>query len=87
MSNIHTSGFVLKTKNVADKTELENKIHDTSKLFKKSDYIAKVSEIEGKIPSIGGLIRTSALTAAENKVPSVLYLVKKTDYDTKISKV
>ena len=67
LSNIHTSGFVLKTKNDADKTELEKKIHDTSKLVKKSDYNANVGEIEGKIPSISGLITISALNAAETK--------------------
>ena len=56
-------------------------------LLKKSDYNAKVSEIEGKIPIISGLITISALTAIENKIPSASNLVKKTDYDTKISEV
>ena len=65
--------------------QLENKIPDTSNLVKKSDYNAKVSEIEGKIPSISDLTTTSALTAAENKILSVTNLVKKIDYDTKIS--
>ena len=35
VNNIDTSGFVLKTKQDADKTELEKKIPDTSKLVKK----------------------------------------------------
>ena len=56
-------------------------------LVKKWDYNAKVSEIEGTIPSISGLVTTSALTAVENKIPSVTNLVKKTDYDTKISEL
>ena len=56
-------------------------------LLKKSDYNAKVSEIESKIPSISGLSTTSALTAVENKIPSVNNSVKKTDYDTKISDI
>ena len=78
-NNTDTSGFFLKTKYDADKTELEKKILDTSNLVKKSDYKTKVGEIEGKIPSISGLARTSALTALENKIPSVSNLVKKTD--------
>ena len=40
---IDTSGFVLKAKYHGDKTELEKKIPNTSKLVKKSNYIAKVS--------------------------------------------
>ena len=50
---------------------LEKKISDTSKLVKKSDYNAKISELENKIPSISGLVTTSALTTVENKTPSV----------------
>ena len=69
------------------KQSQKKKIPDTSKLVKKSDYNAKVSEIEGKIPSISGLATTSALTAVENKISSVSNLVKKTDYDTKISEL
>ena len=60
VNNIDTSGFVLKTKYDADKTELEKKIPDTSNLVKKSDYNAKVSELENKTPSISGLVTTSA---------------------------
>ena len=47
--------FVLKTKYDTDKTELENKINYNSGLVKKkADYNAKITEIEGKIPSICG---------------------------------
>ena len=56
-------------------------------MLKKSNYNAKVSEIESKIPSISGLVTTSALTAVENKIPSVSNLVKKTDYDTKVNEI
>ena len=42
VSNIGTSGFVLKTKYDADKTELEKKIPKTGRLVKKSDYNAKI---------------------------------------------
>ena len=45
VSSIDTSGFVLKTKYDTDKTELENKIPDTSGLVKKkTDYNAKITE-------------------------------------------
>ena len=59
------------------KLQLEKKIPDISNFVKKSDYNAKVSEIEGNIPSISVLATTSALTAVRNKVPSVSTLVKK----------
>ena len=53
-------------------------------LLKKTDYNIKISKIESKIPSVSGLVTTSALTTVENKIPNVSNLVKKTDYDTKI---
>ena len=54
-------------------------------LLKKTNYNTKISEIEGKIPSIAGLATTSAFTATENKISSVSNLVKKTNYDPKIT--
>ena len=86
-NNIEISGFVLKGKYDTDKTKLDKKIPDTSKLVKEWDYNVKVNEIEGKTGSISGLVRTSALTAVENKIPSVSNLVKKIDYDNKISEL
>ena len=44
-------------------------------LLKKTDYNAKTTEIEGKIPSITGLATTSAFT--ENEISDVSNLVKK----------
>ena len=38
LNNIDTNGFVLKTKYDTDKSELENKIPDSSGLVKKTDY-------------------------------------------------
>ena len=38
VNNIDTSAFVLGTKYQTDKTEIENKIPDTSALVKKTDY-------------------------------------------------
>ena len=52
-------------------------------MVKKTDFNNKVTEIEGKKPSVSGL----ALTAVENKIPDVSSLVKKTDYNTKISEI
>ena len=42
VDNIDTSDFVLKTKYNTDKTELENKIPDTSGLVKKTNYNTKL---------------------------------------------
>ena len=83
VNNIDTSGFALKTKCDTDKSELKNKIPDTSDLVKKT----KLTEFENKIPDISNLATKTALTPVENKVPDVTSLVKKTDYNTKITEV
>ena len=87
VNNIDISEFVLKTKYDTDKPELEEKFLIPTDLLEKTDYNAKTSEIECKIPSICSLATTSALTAVENKISNVSNLVKNTDYDTKISKI
>ena len=46
-------------------------------MIKKTDFNAKVTEIEGKIHSIIGLATNSALTVVENKIPDVSSLVKR----------
>ena len=56
-------------------------------MVNKTDFNAKVTEIEGKIPSISGLATNSELAPVENKIPDVNSLVKKTDYNTKISDI
>ena len=56
-------------------------------LLKKTDYNAKITEIESKIPSISSLATNSALTAVENKIPDISNLVKKTDFDTKYQRL
>ena len=56
-------------------------------MVKKRDFNAKISEVEGKIPSISGLATTSVLTAGENKRPDVSSLVKKTGFNTKVTKI
>ena len=67
--------------------QLEKIIPDTSGLVKKTDYNAKINEIENKIPSISGLATNAALTANENKIPNISSLVEKTDYNTKITEI
>ena len=81
VNSIDTSGFVLKTMTQI-KQEFKNKIPDTSGLAKKTNYNAKITEIEGKIPSISGLATNAVLTVVKNKIPNVSNFVKKTDYDT-----
>ena len=55
----------------------DKKIPDTSELIIKTNYNVKITEIEGKIPSITALATTAALVAVENKIPDVSNLVKK----------
>ena len=52
-----------------------------------TDYNAKITEIEGKIPIIGGLATTSGLTTVENKIPNVSNLVKKEIITQKVLKL
>ena len=53
----------------------------------KTDYNAKITETERKIPSISGFATTAALNAVENKTPNVSNPVTKTDYYTKMSDI
>ena len=46
-------------------------------LFKKTDYNAKITEIEGKISSISPLATTATLIAIENRRADVSNVVKK----------
>ena len=68
---------MLKTKYNTDKTELENKIPDTSNLVKKTDYNTKITEIENKVPNISNLATKAALTSVENKIPDKSNLTTK----------
>ena len=43
----------------------------------------KINEVKNEVPTITGLVTTSAL----NKIPSVSNFVMKTDYDTKINDI
>ena len=83
-----------KTKYEKDGSDFEDKINkvdknipDVSGCVKKTNFNAKVTEIEGKIPSITDLAANSELTAVENKIPDVSSLVKKTDFNTKVTEI
>ena len=56
-------------------------------MSKKTNYNAKITEIEGKIPDVINLATKTALITIENKTPDVSSLVKKTDYDTKLTEI
>ena len=49
VNSIDTNAFVLKTEYDTDKSEIENKIPNTSDLVKKPDYNTKITKIEGKV--------------------------------------
>ena len=87
VNGIDASAFVLKTKYDADKSEVGNKIPNTSDLFKRTDCNTKITEIEGKIPDISSLATKTALTTVENKIPNINNLVEKTDCDTKTTEI
>ena len=69
---IDPSKFISKTRYDTDKSELENKIPDTSGLVKKTDYNTKITEIEGKILDISSLATKTA---------------KKADYSSKVTEI
>ena len=68
VNNIDTTDFVLKTKYIADKTELENKIPDVISLARKIALTA----VENEIPSVSNLVKktdyNTKITEIENKL-------------------
>ena len=48
------------------------KTPDTSESLKKTDYSAKISGTERKVPSISDLTTNVALTTIKNKIPDVM---------------
>ena len=65
-------------------SHVDEEISDISGLVKKADFNAKITEAEGRIPSISGLATSSALTSVDNKISG---LVTKTDFAAKLKKV
>ena len=90
----HTSSFVLKTNLANLKTEVDkldidklvpvpvelSKLSDpiTNEVVKKTDFNAKVTDLENKICDISNLATKTASTAVENKIPNVSGLATKT---------
>ena len=102
VDNIDTTGFILKTKYDADKSELEKKIPNISnlstktalttvenKISDKSNLARKtlVNKVENAIPDISNLATKTLVNKVENKIPDISNLVKKSDYNTKITEV
>ena len=87
VNSIDTSEFVLKNQYDTEKTELENKISDTTGLVKKAGDNSKITELKNKILDLNSLATKTALTTVENKIPNISSLVKKTDYKTKITEI
>ena len=74
VNGIDTTHFVSKNKCEKDRSDFEDKISqvdknipDVSDLVKKTDLNAKITEAEGKIPSITGLATNSASSVVEKK--------------------
>ena len=103
ISHVDTSSFALKPnlanlKTEVDKLDIDNLVPvpvDLSKLsdvvksdvIKKTDYNAKITEIENRIPNISNFATKTALTNLSNTVPDISTLFKKIDYDTKIAEI
>ena len=93
ISHVDTSSFALKTNLANLKTEVDkldidklvpvpvglSKLSDVVKndVVKKTDYNAKITKIENKIPDISNLATKTALNTVENKIPDTSGLVKK----------
>ena len=96
-NGIDNTNFVLKAKyekdgsDFKDKTnKIDKKITAVSDLVKKTDFNSKITEVEGKRPSISGLATSSPLTAVKNKIPDVSCLATKsalTAVENKISDI
>ena len=108
ISHVDTSSFALKANLANLKTEVDkldidklvpvpvdlSKLSDVVKndVVKKTDYNAKITEIENKISDISNLVTKTALTSIENKIPNIggldiSTLIKNSGYDTKISEI
>ena len=93
ITHVGTSSFALNTnlanlKTEVDKLDIDKLVPaptDLTKLsnvvkndvIKKTDYNAKITEIENKIPDISNLATKTSLNTVENKIPDTSSLVKK----------
>ena len=58
-----------------DLSKLSNVVKNA--VIKKTDYNAKITEIENKIPDISNLATKTSLNTVENKIPDTSSLAKK----------
>ena len=75
VNKIDTSTFALKAKYDRDKSELEKKISDISRVLKETSYNPKINTLATK----------AELTTVENKIPSVNNLVNKSNFNTNVT--
>ena len=61
---------------------IRNKIPDTNGLVKKTNYDAKIADVEEKLSDISNLATKTALTTVENEIPSVSGLAAKAELTT-----
>ena len=59
----------------------------TNEVVKKTDYNAKITDLENKFLDISNLATKTALTNLSNTVPDISTLIKKSDCDTKIREI
>ena len=101
--HVNTSSFALKTnlanlKTEVDKLDIDKLVPvpvDLSKLsdvvkndfIKKTDYNAKITEIENKIPDVTNLATKTPLNTVENQILDTSGLIKKIDYNAKITEI
>ena len=103
ISHLDTSSSALKAnlanlKTEVDKLDIDKLVPvpvDLSKLsnvvkndvIKKTDYNAKITEIENKVPDISNLATKTALNTVENKIPDTSGLFRTTDCNSKITEI
>ena len=103
ISHVDTSSFALKTnlanlKTEEDKLDIDklkplpddvSKLRNvvTNEVVKKTDYNAKITDLENKFLDISNLATKTALTNLSNTVPDISTLIKKSDCDTKIREI
>ena len=89
LSNVVRNDVVKKT--VCDKLVAKVNNIDTSRLVKKADYNAKITEIEDKIPDTSGLVKktdyNSKITEIKDKTPDISGLATKTALTTVENKI
>ena len=96
--HVNTSSFALKTNLANLKTDIDKLVPvpvDLSKLsdvvkndfIKKTDYNAKITEIENKIPDVTNLATKTPLNTVENQILDTSGLIKKIDYNAKITEI